>query len=199
MTYKSRAKDVNMPMSSAMYPVPGDECQCGRRASTRHCPQCGSGRYYGYSQDRFIEKADGTIVKVKQFRCTSCGHRYTDAEREFCEAPALGRKLAMQRVQALAHARREDAPMTPQENKLISAIEQVAGISLTDGWDDTKINKVLYKFRYSYADELYTARQSGLGDSFAKFPVWLEKKIATSGLPPTVVEIMVKRAREDEQ
>ena len=95
-----------MPISNQMIGIPGDECICGRRSTIRHCPSCGSFRVYGRT-GRVHTFASGEQKLVKtEFRCQACTHLFVDEEREFCEAPAVGKKLAAQKVAALHEAAR---------------------------------------------------------------------------------------------
>jgi hypothetical protein len=104
-----------MPVSRQMLGIPGDECICGRRATIRHCPECGSSRIYGRS-GRVHKYSDGTEKLVQtEFRCQACTHLFVDEEREFCQAPAVGRNLAMQKVSSLAEAARMGDTLTPTE------------------------------------------------------------------------------------
>ena len=111
-----------MPVSSQMLGIPGDECICGRRATIRHCPSCGSSRIYGRT-GRIHKYLDGTERLVKtQFRCQACTHLFIDEEREFCEAPAVGKKLAAQKVAALAQAAHSGDILTPIERAAAESI-----------------------------------------------------------------------------
>jgi hypothetical protein len=104
-----------MPVSSQMLGVAGDECQCGRRATVRHCPSCGSFRVYGRT-NKVHKFPDGSYKLVEtEFRCQACTHLFVDEEREFCEAPAVGKKLATQKVAALHEAAKSGDALTPAE------------------------------------------------------------------------------------
>ena len=104
-----------MPVSNQMIGVTGDECVCGRRATIRHCPECGSFRIYGRS-GRLHKHLDGVERLVeRQFRCQACTHLFIDAEREYCQAPAVGKKLAQQKVAALHEAAQSGDTLTPTE------------------------------------------------------------------------------------
>ncbi len=111
-----------MPVSSQMLGVRGDECNCGRRSTVRHCPACGSFRVYGRT-GRMHKHLNGEVKLVEtEFRCQACTHLFIDTEREFCEAPAVGQKLATQRVRALAEARAAGEYLKPAERKAADAI-----------------------------------------------------------------------------
>src|SRR6267378_961092 len=116
-----------MRVSQNLIGVSGDECICGRRKTVAHCPVCGSTRRYARS-NRMHKLVDGSerFVKV-QFRCMTCGHEYIDEERELCEAPPVGSKLALQKVRAIQEAQQRGEVLTRSEAKLAKAIATVAG------------------------------------------------------------------------
>src|SRR5882724_2601945 len=93
-----------MPIPKHLIGVKGDECQCGRRQTVRHCTACGSARIYGYANEQWHSRTNGTMIKTILFRCLACSHRFTDEEREWCEAPATTQALAIQRLRALRDA-----------------------------------------------------------------------------------------------
>lgn len=115
-----------MRVSQNLIGVPGDECICGRRKTVAHCPVCGSTRRYARS-NRMHRMLDGSDRFVKtEFRCMTCGHEYIDEERELCEAPPVGAKLASQKVRALHEAQQSGELLTRAEKKLADAINVVA-------------------------------------------------------------------------
>jgi len=70
---------------------------------------------YGRS-GRVHKHLDGIERLVKtQFRCQGCTHLFIDEERQFCQAPAVGKKLAMQKVAALHEAAKTGDTLTPSE------------------------------------------------------------------------------------
>src|SRR5213079_2690965 len=112
-----------MPISSQMIGIHGDQCNCGRRATIRHCPACGSARVYGRS-GRMHTHLNGEVKLVKtEFRCQACTHLFIDEEREFCEAPAVGSRLAAQRVRALAEAKASGEYLRPKEDKAAESLQ----------------------------------------------------------------------------
>jgi len=50
-----------------------------------------------------------------EFRCQACGHLFVDEERQFCEAPPVGKTLAAQKVRALHAAKQTGEYLTPSE------------------------------------------------------------------------------------
>jgi hypothetical protein len=135
-----------MPVPEHLKAVKGDECQCGRRASTRHCPVCGSARLYGYSQPQWHKNLRGEMEQVQLFRCIGCAHKFTDAEREFCEAPCIGTKLAAQRLKAVQEAKKTGEHLTPAEKKIAEAIDvlkpeapiELSEVNLKQMWWDLR-------------------------------------------------------------
>jgi hypothetical protein len=106
--------------------VHGDECNCGRRASIRHCPSCGSARIYAYAHPEYHTNLAGDIELVNQlFRCYGCGHKFIDAERQFCEAPPFGVELAKLKVRRLAEAKQRGEYLRPDEQKVAEILEKV--------------------------------------------------------------------------
>jgi hypothetical protein len=100
--------------------IKGDECQCGRRASIVHCPFCGSTRRYA-RKNRMHRMLDGTDKFVKaEYCCMTCAHEYIEEEREFCEAPPIGEKLAKQKAKALDEAGKTE--FTPTEKTAAEAV-----------------------------------------------------------------------------
>ena len=150
-----------MPVSRQMIGIPGDECQCGRRATIRHCPECGSFRTYGRS-GRMHKHLDGVERLVeRQFRCQACTHLFIDEEREFCEAPPVGQKLAAQRVKALHEA--SSGSLTPAEQIAANSLGRlISGDKATNkGLNDEELAKLKTELRKSYAQHLleYNSKQ----------------------------------------
>ena len=117
-----------MPTPKYALGIKGDECQCGRKNSIRHCPLCGSTRYYGYANEQLREypnpkdpEGDSVWKKVKLYRCLQCANKFTDGEREFCGAPPIGNASALQRVQSLMEASPEG--LTPEQQKASESLK----------------------------------------------------------------------------
>lgn len=109
----------------AMMGVKGDECDCGRRASVRHCNSCGSMRVYA-RQNRHHTFLNGETKAVDvQFRCQSCGHLFVEEERQFCDAPPVSIVLAKLKVQRLAEARKQGEYLNPKEAQLADIVEKI--------------------------------------------------------------------------
>jgi hypothetical protein len=114
-----------MPTPKQHLGVKGDECNCGRRLTIRHCPACGSSRHYA-RRNRFHKHLDGSYKEVPvEFSCYACGHLYIDEEREFCSAPPVGQKLAQQRVRALYEAGQAGEYLRPEDQKIADAIREL--------------------------------------------------------------------------
>jgi hypothetical protein len=133
--------------------IKGDECQCGRRASVRHCPVCGSSRLYAFSNEQWREKLDGSgAERVRLSRCISCAHRFTDAEREFCDAPPISTALATLKLKALQDAKAQGEYLRPNDEKIASAIEQL--LVPTSKVDMAKAHKdLVFRLTIEYADK----------------------------------------------
>jgi hypothetical protein len=162
-----------MPTPSQHVGVKGDECQCGRRATIRHCPSCGSSRVYA-RMNRAHVLLDGTkrFVDV-QFRCQSCGHLFIDAEREFCEAPPVGPKLAAQKAKALFEAKQSGEYMSPKEAKMLRTIEALTGTkALTPEEREDLENKLDFQIRSAWADANF-AFESGKGPDPGNCDEWV--------------------------
>ena len=93
-----------MAISKYMLGVKGDECQCGRRQTVRHCTQCGSTHIYSRQHRPHLFESGVTKYVDIEFRCQRCSHLFIEGDREFCNAPPVGPKLAAQRVKVLAEA-----------------------------------------------------------------------------------------------
>jgi len=65
------------------------------------------------------------MEKVRLYRCIACGHQYTDAEREFCEAPPITAALAAQKLQAVSEASKSGEYLNPAEVKLAEALDKL--------------------------------------------------------------------------
>jgi len=95
-----------MPRITGVLGVKGDMCNCGRRATIRHCPCCGSGRIYAYSGIQYYEREIAgetqTLRSEHLYRCLGCGYKFTDEDRKDCVAPPAQRDLAEQRARVMA-------------------------------------------------------------------------------------------------
>ena len=175
-----------MPISKQMLGVYGDECQCGRRMTVRHCPACGSFRIYGRT-GRLHKHLDGTLKLVEtQFRCQACTHLFIDEERQFCEAPAVGKKLASQRVAALHDAAQTGEPLSDAERtaalsvvralKEGKTLEETAKVELTDD----QYTKLVWDVKREYADKKF-AFLSKKGDNPGTIEEYVPKRMKELG------------------
>jgi hypothetical protein len=151
-----------MPVSKEYLGVKGDECQCGRRMSIRHCTKCGSTRTYS-RMNRMHEHLDGSRKHVDiQFRCQGCGHLYIEEEREFCEAPPAGAKLALRRAAALAESiitgsittgvvRLPTRPVA-SATQLSSSQTQSSPKAMSKEEFAHEVDRIKYKLRVQYTD-----------------------------------------------
>lgn len=102
-----------MGVPQHMVGIKGDMCACGRRATVRHCIECGSARVYA-RQNRLhtFKSGEQKFVEI-EFRCQACGHTFTEEEREFCNAPPITIALAKLKVQRLYEASKENEFLDP--------------------------------------------------------------------------------------
>jgi hypothetical protein len=149
-----------MPLPAKYIGVHGDECQCGRRASVRHCISCGSVRIYA-RMERMHTLASGEkrFVDV-QFRCMSCGHLFIEIEREFCEAPPVSAALARQRIKAIHDASQTGEYLNPSDVKIADAIQALMPASQED--PKLAYDKLIYHLRVEYADRKAGGEQMNL-------------------------------------
>jgi len=102
---------------------PGDECQCGRRKSIRHCPalRCGSFKIYAPRPEIIGDKA------VQRFKCIRCGHRFTDAETEFCLAPFVetNSHAAQRQLKIMNAAIADGHPLTDKETLIKRGVDSI--------------------------------------------------------------------------
>jgi len=174
--------EVPMPVPKHLLGVKGDECNCGRRMTVRHCPLCGSSRTYGYANEQWHEKVDGTVEKVHLFRCIGCGHQYTDEERKYCcEAPPISQALAMQRIRVLAGADQNEY-LRPHDRKAADAIQEILGANTTPENKIKARKDLVFALRHEWADAKFAARTKGV-----KFDedvlMFLERRLAEQGQP----------------
>jgi len=120
-----------MPVPQDHRGIKGDECQCGRRASIRHCPSCGSSRIHALKAEyepvegHTTNKGEPLYRKLQEFKCISCAHIFEESDREFCEAPPVSKVLAQQKVKAIREASKTGEYLNSQDQKLASAISEL--------------------------------------------------------------------------
>ena len=125
-----------MPVSRDMVGVKGDECDCGRRLTVRHCISCGSTRLYA-RQQRYHTMLDGSIKLFDiEFRCQGCGHLFVEEERQYCEAPPVGQTLAKLKVQRLAESLGRSEYLRPGDQKLADVLDKIQGKKTNQKVDD---------------------------------------------------------------
>jgi len=147
-----------MPVSKQLLGVKGDECICGRRATIRHCPACGSTRCYA-RLNRFHQFVGGEIRKVdNEFRCQGCGHLYVDEERALCEAPPVGPVLAAQRVKSIYDAKQAGEHLNPKEVKIAKAIDSLVG-GQTEEQRAAADKRLDFQIRQLWADEVFAHKE----------------------------------------
>jgi len=118
-----------MPTPKSLWGIRGDECQCGRRATVRHCPDCGSTIYYAPRRLEIREKpgpnGDPIPFLVQTFHCRRCPSVFTDADREFCQASPIGEALTRLRIQNIHNAKRSGESLTPTEEKIAKSVSDL--------------------------------------------------------------------------
>ncbi len=142
--------------------VKGDECQCGRRMSIRHCPACGSTRVYA-RLNRYHTHLNGELRMVDiQYRCQRCSHLFIEAEREFCDAPPTTSALATQKIKAIHDASKTGEHLDANDTQVAQALNELVGKpQFTD--NDKQI--LITQLRGAYAD-VVAAEATKLGISF---------------------------------
>lgn len=166
--------------------VKGDECQCGRKASLRHCPQCGSAQIRSRHNQEHTHM-DGHVGWVKiQHVCNLCGHAFTPEERQWCTATPIGNAAAARKLQMLAEA--EGNPSnTPEEQTAatvakniieefkktgvvpsteaeVKAFERAVRIAKSDAIQAYEEDQQFeLACRQAYADDLYAYKTKNLG------------------------------------
>jgi len=130
----------------------GDECQCGRRATLRHCTSCGSSRTYArHNRLHTLASGEEKFVKI-QFCCQACGHEFIEEEREFCDAPPVSSALARQKVQAIAQAKEQGEYLRPADAKLAEAIQKLGGLPSINVKTETRLKNAWFELRRVYID-----------------------------------------------
>ena len=144
--------------------VKGDECQCGRRATVRHCPRCGSTRLYAYSTPQYHEMLSGERKLVEHLiRCLSCAHKFEESDREFCEAPPFGPTLAAQKVRALREASQTGEYLNPNDKEAADAINELVAKApqAPQELSDSELGKMDFQLRNVWVDKRLAAKQNG--------------------------------------
>lgn len=170
--------------------IKGDECQCGRRFSVRHCPVCGSSRLYTFSNEQWREKLDGSgqAERVRLTRCISCAHRFTEPEREFCDAPPISAALAAQKIRAIAEAESTGEHLRPDDKKLVDTLKEM-GLTSTGVPDETRLRNTWFALKRAYID---SAEKEQTMSSF------IEANLKAFCLPEHEVKQILKWQREED-
>lgn len=179
-----------MPISKQMLGVKGDECQCGRRATIRHCPSCGSTRVYARS-DRIHTYADGSMKKVEvEFRCQGCGHLFVDEERRYCDAPPVGTILASLKVKALHEANKTGEHLRPADKKIADALAAMS--EQEPSYDTTTLKNTWFQLRGIWID--LKIKNKGV----AELPLldFLSKHLTEAKMPQQHIDQILQWQRE---
>lgn len=139
-----------MRVPSRLVGVKGDECQCGRRASIRHCTVCGSPRIYARMNRLHVFVSGEKKWVETEFRCQGCGNLFIEEEREFCEAPPISSVLAQQRIKAIFDAKQSGEYLRPLDAQIAESV----GALLTSDQQDPKkaFDLLVYQLRIEYVD-----------------------------------------------
>jgi len=104
--------------------TPSDSCRCGRRASKKHCPFCGSFQIKAYRTTRKIYDPETKFtVELTNYACEKCGIKFDETALSKCEAPEYltKEKKALLNITRTARAIKDKQPLTKSE-KVISKI-----------------------------------------------------------------------------
>lgn len=107
--------------------VEGDCCRCGRRASLRHCPSCGSFQVKPRPSATTIvvdpDNPNGPRKVIERFICTRCRMIFDDGARKYCEALKYETKLdkAVAEIKRAQDERSAGHPLTGREEVIINA------------------------------------------------------------------------------
>jgi hypothetical protein len=184
--------------------IKGDECQCGRRFSIRHCPRCGCSRLYTYAGKRVYTDSNGTDRIVDSLtRCLACSHKFIEAEREFCDAPPFTAALARLKAQRIYEASKSNEFLSPEvvvkaqelagqepslDLKAIAEAEAQVNEPAID-WQTMPANATEEQVQERIAE---TRRMSAAEIVFRK--EWANKKLVGQSLP-TVDEYVERRMK----
>lgn len=191
--------------------VKGDECSCGRRASVRHCPVCGSSRLYTYAMPQWHTRLDGTTIRVDRLtRCLSCSHRFEEEDRQFCEAPPPTQKLAEQRARVLAEELAKTNPQRAQElmhqgNITPQTVAKAENESITDQIDVSQSPSVaVQEINYALQQEAeqdktipFEEKQKVVASRMEALlqKEWAFAKLRGKTLTPTIEEYIERRLK----
>lgn len=185
-----------MPVPNHLIGVKGDECQCGRRASVRHCPSCGSSRIYARQRRHHVFVDGSTRLVEVEFRCQTCGHLFVDEEREFCDAPPVGPKLAAQKVKALHEASQTGEYLRPEDQKIADAIKQIEPQKVV--YDETTLKQAWFALRRAWLDIQIAAK---LQKTTPPPPIaaFLTEHLKEAGYPQQYIDQILEWQRIEEE
>jgi hypothetical protein len=104
--------------------VDGDRCSCGRRASLRHCPSCGSFMVKFRPSARISRQTEeGSWQFIERYTCTRCGFVFEDSLRKSCEAPVYMTKQQRLVVTAVQVKSAQGLPLNLQERQVLRAFD----------------------------------------------------------------------------
>jgi hypothetical protein len=154
-----------MPTPKSHIGFKGDECQCGRRATLRHCTSCGSSRTYArHNRLHTLSNGEERFVKI-QFCCQACGHEFIEEEREFCDAPPVSAALAQQKLKAMSEANQTGEHLRPNDKKLADAVEKlVQKPKQTPEQVEVRLKNTWFEFRRVYLDGDETVKSKTLAE-----------------------------------
>lgn len=157
--------------------IKGDECQCGRRASLRHCIRCGSSRVYS-RLNQWHTHMDGTTKPVpSQYRCQTCSMLFIESEREWCLAPPVGTMLAAQQIKAIHEAGTTGEYQRPEDIKIAKALKEL--IPDKDPTPQESFRRMVYRKKQEY---LALAEVSDTSTTELTMLEFLEKWIKDEGI-----------------
>ena len=166
-----------MPLSKSFFGVRGDECQCGRRASIRHCPECGSTRTYARI-NRYHKYANGEVKLVEnEYRCQGCGHLFVNEEREFCIAPPVGEALQAQKMRALHEAAQSGEYLTPAERVAAESLIKSMGGEVKASLSEEERNRLTNELRTAYRHHLLAFNTGEREDHPGEIEAYVENGI----------------------
>jgi hypothetical protein len=107
--------------------ISGDRCSCGRRASIRHCPECGSFRL-ALKRGKPLSEARTSRPPRDIFRCIRCGFEFDDEMRVDCTAPVYRTKqqIAALEILRIRQEKQNGYPLTDWEAKLLQSIDLIS-------------------------------------------------------------------------
>jgi len=131
------------------------------------------------------------MIKTILFRCLACSHRFTDEEREWCEAPATTQALAIQRLRALRDASSSGEYLNANDKKIADALDELMAPVAPPEESRAKARSLLvFQLRVEYADLRVALRDKGLDvqESMAEHVERRLKELNAPSLTPDEVQ-----------